>query len=136
MLELSAAVKVHVEPGTVPVLVRGDRLAIERAVLNLVSNAVYWTDAKMKGERRVDVGLHTARGTAIIEVSDTGVGIGPEIRDRVLEKFVTGKPDSGTGLGLATVDETMKAHGGSVTYSGNSRGGATFCLEFPLMEEK
>jgi signal transduction histidine kinase len=136
MLQLSKAVVVHVEPGNESVFVRGDRLAIERAILNLVSNAIYWTEAKMKGERRVDVQLSKDGGSAIVEVSDTGVGIGPEIRDRVLDKFVTGRPDSGTGLGLATVAETMQAHRGQVTYHDNPRGGATFCLIFPLEETR
>jgi signal transduction histidine kinase len=134
LYEIYTGVLVLVQPGSKAVWVRGDRLAIERALLNLVTNAVYWTEAKQRGDRRVDVGLRTDDGSAVIEVADTGVGINSEIAGRILEKFVTGRPDAGTGMGLSTVAETMKKHGGKVTYFDNASHGATFRLTFPLVE--
>jgi signal transduction histidine kinase len=130
----NAAVQVIVEPGNKPVWIRADRLSLERAILNLVANAVYWTEQKLQGDRRVTVRLNSRDGAAVIDVDDTGIGIGPEVRSQIFEKFVTGRPESGSGMGLYIVRETVNAHGGHVEFFSNKHFGTTFRLTFPLME--
>ena len=93
------------EPGHNEVWIRADRLSVERAILNIVTNAVYWTEAKLQGERRVIVRLSSEDGAAIIDVEDTGLGVGAEVRDHIFEKFVSGRPGTGTGMGLYIVKE-------------------------------
>jgi len=128
------AVKVSVKPGSSRTWVRADRLSLERVILNLVTNAVYWTEAKLQGERHVTVALSSQGGVARIDVEDTGIGVGPEVRDRIFDKFVSGRPDSGSGMGLYIVREIMTAHGGNVTFFTNRRHGTTFRLTLPLVE--
>jgi signal transduction histidine kinase len=130
------AVEVSLSPGSRPVWIRADRLSVERAVLNVVTNAVYWTEAKLQGERRVSIRLYSEGGDAIIDVEDTGLGVGAEVRDRVFERFVSGRPDSGTGMGLYIVKEIMESHDGKISFAANRRGGTTFRLVFPLMEAR
>jgi signal transduction histidine kinase len=136
LIELSATVKVKSRIPKGPIFVQGDRIDIERSIFNVVENAIYWTDIKLSGERVVNVRLIRESIHAIIEVEDTGVGVGPEMRDRVFERFVTGRPESGTGMGLFLVSRVMLAHGGSVDFSDNDHGGTTFRLRFPLSERQ
>jgi signal transduction histidine kinase len=131
-----SVVEVSVDPGGQSVWIRADRLSIERAILNIVTNAVYWTETKPHGERRVSVRLSARDTTAVIEVEDTGLGVGAEVRDRIFEKFVSGRPNSGTGMGLYIVRETVESHGGEISFFTNRRHGTTFRLTFPLMEAK
>ena len=134
VLTSHSAVEVSIEPGHNQVWIRADRLSVERAILNIVTNAVYWTEAKLQGERRVVIRLSSGDGVAIIDVEDTGLGVGAEVRDRIFEKFVSGRPDTGTGMGLYIVKEIVESHGGEVSFVANRRHGTTFRLTFPLME--
>jgi signal transduction histidine kinase len=67
-------------------------------------------------------------------VMDQGCGVTAEDRDHLFERFWRGTDckAEGAGLGLAIVQEIMKAHGGSVTVEDNIRRGAIFTLGFPL----
>ena len=132
MYEINSGARVTVDAGGEQLVVRGDRLAIERAILNLVTNAVYGTEAKLTGERKVEVTLQREGDWALVSVSDTGVGILPDIKDHILDRFTSGRPEAGTGMGLAYVSATMKEHRGYVKYRNNSKRGATFELHFPL----
>jgi signal transduction histidine kinase len=91
-------------------LIRGDRRLLERAVVNLVENAL-----QAVGERG-DIAVRLARrnGRVEVEVEDTGPGLDPEIRDRVFEPFFSTKT-GGSGLGLALVKKIAEDHGGGVS---------------------
>lgn len=134
VLTSHSAVEVSIDLGHNQVWIRADRLSIERAILNVVTNAVYWTEAKLQGERRVNVRLGFEDGAAIIDVEDTGLGVGAEVRDHIFEKFVSGRPDTGTGMGLYIVKDVVESHGGRVSFVANRRHGTTFRLAFPLVE--
>ncbi|GGO71669.1 sensor histidine kinase [Nonomuraea cavernae] len=94
-----------------PVLVRGDTLDLSRVLTNLVDNAVRHTSSK------VEVAL-TADG--VLTVTDDGPGIPEEDRERVFNRFTRldsgrSRDEGGAGLGLAIVQETVRAHGGVVS---------------------
>jgi signal transduction histidine kinase len=123
--------EVGIEEGLPPV--RIDRDAIEQAILNLLTNAV-----KFSGESR-EIGLHlrAQNGDAIIQVTDRGIGIPPEEKDRIFEKFYRARsPESrrvpGTGLGLTLVEHIARAHGGRVEVQSAPGEGSTFSLHLPL----
>ena len=89
--------------------------------------------------RRGEVGVHLGRhnGSATIEVTDTGMGIPPEERDRLFERLYRAKGATkmqipGTGLGLSIVKAIVDAHGGAVEVHSEEGVGTTFRVELPL----
>ncbi|MEE3920083.1 ATP-binding protein [Micromonospora sp. BRA006-A] len=109
-----------------------DRDMWEKIVLNLVSNAVKFT---FDGEIRVRV--RATDGAAVLEVTDTGVGIAPEELPQVFERFhrVAGarsRTHEGTGIGLALVRELVEMHGGTVTAHSVVDRGTTFAVTMPF----
>ncbi|WP_431257552.1 response regulator [Roseateles chitinivorans] len=110
-----------------------DALEFEVAVTNLVTNA---RDAMPDGGMvtiRAFLGARAASPTLVVEVSDTGVGIRPEIREHIFEPFFSTKePGKGTGLGLAQVAAfTGKSHG-RVELRSVMGEGTTVALAFSL----
>ena len=108
-----------------PMIMEGDEDLVHRAVFNLVLNAVQASPPN--GEVRVEGGelqshqlpsghAEFASGAYAILVIDKGVGVAPQIRDRLFDPFVTTKP-GGSGLGLSIVQRAVQAHGGIVTVS-------------------
>ncbi len=117
------------------VLVNGDAGALERVCLNLVENALRYSPA---GESVV---LRAAidGGEAVMEVSDTGPGIGSEHLPHLFERFyrvdkARSREHGGAGLGLAIVEALVKAHGGSVGVTSAVGRGTTFTVRLPLMK--
>ena len=73
-------------------------------------------------------------GSFRVRIADTGPGIPPELLDSLFEPFATGKT-RGTGLGLVTVRNLVKAHGGRVDVEPKSEeGGAAFIVSIPIEE--
>jgi signal transduction histidine kinase len=90
-------------------LVTADRRLLERAILNLVENAL-----QAVGERgMVRVRTRAVDGRLELEVEDSGPGLSPEARERIFEPFFSTKT-GGSGLGLALVKKTAQDHGGDV----------------------
>ena len=110
----------------------GDEQRLTQVLLNLVGNAIKFTDA---GEVRVAAGLRD--GAFTVAVSDTGPGIPPEERDRIFEKFhqidnSSTRTKGGTGLGLAIAKEIVEMHGGRIWVESTPGQGSTFRLELPV----
>ena len=98
-----------------PVIVELDRTLIQRAVGNLISNAVAHTPEG----GTVAIKAHVEAARILIEVSDTGVGIPADALPRVFDRFFRvdpsrSKASGGTGLGLSIVQGIMQLHGGNV----------------------
>jgi two-component system phosphate regulon sensor histidine kinase PhoR len=110
----------------------GDPESLRQIISNLVDNAVKYTPAGGK----VDVSVETSEKTVIIEVKDTGIGIPPESRDRVFERFyrvdaARSREMGGTGLGLSIVRHLVESMGGSVSVTSQVGAGSTFRVELP-----
>lgn len=114
-----------------PISVPGRPIQIEQIVLNLLDNARHAVDGRDDGQimiRTLIQGDHV-----VLEVSDNGSGIPPEIQDRIFEPFFTTKqPGLGTGLGLAIVETMVRECGGSIQVRSRPGGGTTFTILFPL----
>jgi signal transduction histidine kinase len=97
---------------------------------NLVANAMkFMGDAS---RRLITVSGHQVGDQVEIDVSDTGPGVPPELRDRVFDPYVRGDANvPGLGLGLATVRRLAEAHGGSVGVDQNPEGGSRFWFRVP-----
>ncbi len=116
-------------------LVHGRKLALERALVNLMDNA------DRHGGGLLGVTVHRSGRHVLVDVDDGGAGVAAADRDRIFERFATARPGrrspsgTGTGLGLALVTETVAAHGGSVACTDRPGGGARFTLTLPLLAD-
>jgi two-component system phosphate regulon sensor histidine kinase PhoR len=125
-------VTVEVEEETLPEL-RGDADSIERMVLNLLDNAIKYN----LPDGEVLLRLAQADQHAVLEVSDTGIGIPQESLARIFERFYRvdkgrSRDEGGTGLGLAIVKHVVQAHGGQVDVESRVGKGTTFRVRLPL----
>jgi heavy metal sensor kinase len=116
-----------------PATVRGDGLALHRAVLNLIENAVKYTPAGGK----VELSLTTEDGHASLAVQDTGIGIAPEDAGRIFEPFLRlddarARETGGAGLGLAIARAIVLAHGGTLTLRSEPGAGSSFVVRLLL----
>lgn len=115
-----------------PIFVYADSERIYRVIMNLVSNAIKYTD-----EGEVIVGIEVIGDKVELAVRDTGVGIPPEQIKRVFERFFRvdksrSKELGGTGLGLAIVKHIIEAHDSKVSVLSSVGKGSTFSFKLPI----
>ena len=113
-----------------PLSIRADRSRLQRAVANLVDNAVKYTPAG----GRVVLSAERQSTQTTVTVEDTGSGIPPEDLERIFERFYRiddSRSTGGHGLGLALVRAVAQAHGGTVSVHPSPHGGSRFRLSLP-----
>jgi signal transduction histidine kinase len=111
---------------------RGDERRLTQVLLNLVSNAIKFTEAGS-----VSIGAKAEDGHFLVTVSDTGVGIAPEDQARIFEEFhqvdsSSTRRKGGTGLGLAIARDIARSHGGDITLSDSPMGGLRATVQVPV----
>jgi two-component system, OmpR family, sensor kinase len=112
-------------------VVEADELRLHQALGNLLGNAIKFSEAGTE----VVVRAFGSDGTAVIEVSDRGVGIPADELPRLPERFYrasTAGAAQGTGLGLAITQEIVDAHGGRMEVDSEVGVGSTFRISLPL----
>ncbi len=122
-----------IEPPDRPIRVTGDRAQIERVMVNLLNNAVKFT------EDGGQIGLLVAeeKGEAVIKVSDTGIGIPVDEQDELFQRFFRAstaqhRQIQGTGLGLSIVQAIVEGHGGRIEVDSAHLQGSVFTVRLPL----
>ncbi|APO53100.1 HAMP domain-containing histidine kinase [Bradyrhizobium diazoefficiens] len=119
-LAIAGGYELALDAPTTPIETIGDAAALERALTNLVQNAI------QHGPRRGTIGIRVSR-PASIEVTDEGAGIPVGQREQIFEPFYRLTPlDRGAGLGLNMVREIVQLHGGHVSVTDGPDGGACF----------
>jgi signal transduction histidine kinase len=127
---------VHVAHAIEPsVVVEADPERIAQVVDNLVSNAIKFTPEG----GRVFVGLHVEGDRAVVEVSDSGIGIPEAEVARLFERFfrastAVDREIQGSGLGLSVAKTIVEAHGGTIGCTSAERKGSVFRVTLPLAQ--
>ncbi|MCU1509556.1 MAG: two-component sensor histidine kinase [Glaciihabitans sp.] len=121
-----------VSGGDAGTAVYGDEALLVVALHNLIANAIQYSP---KGSR-VGVGVNSSDGIVEIAVTDQGVGIAEDERDRVFERFFRVDParsrhTGGSGLGLSIVKHVVQNHGGDVRVWSQHGHGSTFTIRLP-----
>jgi len=124
-LKLSLEVQKDLPP------VRGDLMKMEQVLINLVDNAIKYTE---KGQ--ITISLRMRDGSIELKVKDTGIGIPAEHLPRIFERFYTvdkshSRRVGGTGLGLSIVKHIVHLHGGSINVESEPGMGSTFTIRYP-----
>jgi signal transduction histidine kinase/ActR/RegA family two-component response regulator len=118
-----------------------DPFQLQQVVLNLVINS---EQSLLEGRGRGNIWIRTSRtfagntqtgaGRILLEISDDGPGIAPEIASRIFDPFFTTKPSGvGTGLGLSIVYGIVHQHSGEVTFENQPGNGVKFLVEIPVV---
>jgi signal transduction histidine kinase len=139
------------DPTVDPIVVEADKVRIYEVISNLLVNAIKFTH-KSSSENGNSLGKNTITvytaiksnhiykngntssvdEEVVISIRDRGVGINPDIQDRLFSKFVT-RSETGTGLGLYISKGIIEAHGGKIWAENNADGkGATFAFSLPV----
>lgn len=136
------ALDMEVDP-LLPKLVKGDGLRLRQVILNLLANAIKFTD---KGHVQLAINflLPETKGSAenqfaemIISVSDTGIGIAPERQAAVFQPFQqaddsTARKYGGTGLGLSISNQLVDLMGGQISMESELLKGSKFTIKLPV----
>jgi signal transduction histidine kinase len=114
--------------------VRIDREAIARALVNLVNNALKYS----QDQKYIGVKLYRENGSVKLEVADHGIGIARRDQTKIFEKFYrAGDPlvhnTKGSGLGLSLVRHITEAHGGEIEVESSPGAGSKFIMSLPLV---
>jgi signal transduction histidine kinase len=112
--------------------IEGDRVQLQQVVLNLIVNAVQAMGAVVEGPRELLIITAQAEPDGVlVEVKDSGPGLGPESLERLFDPFYTTKPD-GLGMGLPICRSIIEAHKGKIWAEPNVPRGTTLQFTLPL----
>jgi two-component system, sensor histidine kinase and response regulator len=115
-----------------PITVMGDRIELRRVLVNLVGNAIKFTET---GSVQVSISIHedgSASSELVINVQDTGPGISLEDQKDIFERFRQGSAKgSGSGLGLYLAALIVKAHRGRLSVISTLSEGSRFLIQLP-----
>lgn len=114
----------------------GDKSQFERAIANLIDNAIKFTPIG----GTVTVRSFQHGGTIEIQIEDTGVGIPEELQDRIFDRFFRGRQAgiehvSGSGLGLSLVKAVIESHDGTIQVKSQIGQGTVFIVRVPATKE-
>lgn len=111
--------------------VSADPEQLQQALLNLINNAIDATETG--GNIAVSTTYQEKEQEVTIEISDTGIGMPPEVAARIFDPLYTTKERGrGTGLGLVIVQQISREHGGRVNFETHQGSGTTFRLHLPV----
>jgi hypothetical protein len=112
-----------------PAHVRGDGDMLRQVILNLVTNAI----EAMKDGGKIVVKVSQEAQAVLLDISDTGPGIDPKLRDRVFQLYFTTKA-RGSGIGLAMTFRAVQMHNGTIDFASETGRGTTFHIQFPAID--
>jgi heavy metal sensor kinase len=129
VLARQRAVRITVSGAAV---IYGDARGLERVLANLIDNALRHTPPG----GQINISIRPAHGGADVVVTDTGPGVGPDLLDRLFDRFTRadparGRASGGAGLGLSIVAAVVAAHGGNVAAGNRNGSGLEVTIHLP-----
>lgn len=123
------AKNIHIErPHQEPLWINGDPELLKQAILNIVNNGM----EAMQDGGTLTICTDWAGEEGQVTITDSGMGIAPEVRDRIFHLYFTTK-ENGSGIGLATTFRVVQLHSGTIDFVSEPGKGTTFRLRFPRM---
>jgi len=121
--------------GAEKITVSGDQFRLEQVFINLIDNAIKYTD-----DGKINISLSIDGANAVVSVCDTGIGIAKQFADRIFERFFVvdksrSRQSGGTGLGLSIVKHAVLMHNGSIDVKNLPQGGTCFTVTLPLLQQ-
>lgn len=118
----------------VPSLIHGDELSLSEAFVNILGNAVKYS----QDDSKIYLQVEEVENEILIAVKDSGIGISPEDMSHIFEGFYRGKDAQtatvGHGIGLAVSRQIIEAHGGSIAVESELGKGSTFVVRLPAFK--
>jgi PAS domain S-box-containing protein len=119
--------------GVIPEFLETDRTRVRQILLNLISNAIKFTE---QGRVQTLARFHARESALEIEVADTGIGIPKEQQERLFQPFVqaegvVSRDQEGTGLGLAITKRLLDMMGGEISFESTPNHGSAFRIRIP-----
>ena len=128
-------IDVEMELAPTPLNIQGDTLGLEQVMLNLLSNARQAVEACREQGRKIVIKTCAEGGSALLSITDNGIGISEEDRDKIFQPFFTTRdPGQGTGLGLSVAKKIVDEHQGEISFDTHRGEYTRFDLRFPLRE--
>lgn len=124
-------IKISAKYPSEPCIIQADEEKLKIAFLNIVVNA---TEAIPNGNGEVDIVLSEKPEHYIVEITDNGTGIPPEILAKLFEPYFTSKRN-GMGLGLASTLNIVQAHGGTIDVESEVNNGSKFIVSVPKIKD-
>ncbi|MFM7413996.1 MAG: ATP-binding protein [Planctomycetota bacterium] len=118
---------IAIQPPSRGAVVKGDATLLEELFVNLLANAVEHSPAGGS----VEVSIAADPTASLVAVIDHGPGVAAADLPHLFERFRSGRPEGGHGVGLALARVIARGHGGDVAYAATPGGGATFTARFP-----
>lgn len=118
-----------------PLFIQGDRSSLTEAILNLLENAIKYSE----DERSITIKVSENPADALISIADKGIGIRDSEKAKIFEKFYrinSGLTNNkkGTGIGLSIVQMSVSLHKGNITVEDNPGGGSVFIISLPKIK--
>ena len=127
---ISYALKVDYDENLPPLM--GEPEAIRDTVINVVKNAI----EAMPGGGDLLIKIYRGDDYAVVEISDTGIGMSPDTQRRIFDPYFTTKGAKGTGLGLSESFGAITRHGGTIDVESIEEEGTTFYIRLPIPQEE
>lgn len=131
--DVSGARAVSVDLGREPLVVEGDFVRLVQVFSNILDNAIKYTAR----DGRIEVTAGNAGGQAYVAVADDGIGIAPDMLERIFEMFSRAQPGrvAGLGIGLTLVRQLVGLHHGVIRAESDGLGkGSRFIVSLPMAE--
>ena len=114
-----------------------DEGQIKQALLNMIVNAAHAIADAEPDRGRITIRTEPTNDGVMITIADTGVGMTPEVQERIFERFYTTKEvGRGSGQGLAIAYDAVTSHGGSIDVASRPGAGTRFAITLPLKAPK